>query len=121
MTMPCDDVTRRVEAHRIEVFTGAGPRRRWSTGDKARIVAESYSGASTVCDVARRHGLAPTQLFTWRRAARMKALSALEPAFAPVVVELRVARHLLAKQRQGRTERELTGGAFWSGRGFSPS
>ncbi len=86
MTMPCDDVTRRVEAHRIEVFTGTALRRRWSADDKARIVAESYAGAGTVCDVARRYGLAPTQLFTWRRDARM-ALPAPEPMFAPVVIE----------------------------------
>ncbi len=85
MTMPCDDVTPRFETHRIEVFTGSGPRRRWSAEDKALIVAESYSGLGTVCDVARRHGLAPTQLFTWRREAR-KALPAPEPMFAPVMI-----------------------------------
>jgi transposase len=86
MTMPRDDVTPRIETRRIEVFTGSGPRRRWSAEDKALIVAESYSGVGTVCDVARRHGLAPTQLFTWRREAR-KALPAPESMFAPVVIE----------------------------------
>jgi len=121
MTMPCDDVTRRVEAHRIEVFTGSGPRRRWSAEDKARIVAESYSGAGTVCDVARRHGLAPTQLFTWRRAARKTALPALELQFAPVVIEPRVPAMLPKRRRSrrgdGGIELEIDGVTVRVGRG----
>jgi transposase len=55
---------------RLEVFTGAGRRRSWSAEQKARIVAESYENGTTVCAVARRHGLTPTQLFAWRRLAR---------------------------------------------------
>lgn len=107
MTMPCDDVTRRVEVSRVEVFTGSGPRRQWSAEEKALIVAESYSGAGTVCDVARRHGLAPTQLFTWRRAARAKALP--EPTFAPVVIEP-PARSLVPIARRRRRSRRGDGG-----------
>jgi len=55
---------------RIEVFTGAGRRRNWSAEEKATIIAESYVEGETVCAVARRHGLTPQQLFTWRRLAR---------------------------------------------------
>jgi transposase len=47
------------------------------------------AGAS-VCAVARRHGLTPQQLFTWRREARQRASSAADdgtPAFVPVVLE----------------------------------
>ncbi|WP_376774813.1 transposase [Mesorhizobium silamurunense] len=33
-------------------------------------MAESYEAGETVCAVARRYGLSPQQLFTWRRAAR---------------------------------------------------
>ncbi len=58
---------------RIEVFTGAGRRRAWTGEEKARIVAESCAGDDTVCGVARRHGLTPQQLFTWRRQARRRA------------------------------------------------
>ena len=57
-------------ARRIEVFTGAGRRRTWPADEKAAIVAESYAPGRTVCGVARRHGLTPAQLFTWRRLAR---------------------------------------------------
>ena len=60
---------------RIEVFTGAGRRRSWSPEEKASIVAESYGGGETVCAVARRHGLTPQQLFTWRRLARVEPTS----------------------------------------------
>jgi transposase len=71
---------------RIEVFTGAGRRRTWSTAEKAAIVAESCGGGETVCAVARRHGLTPQQLFTWRRVARAAA-SQPEALFVPAVVE----------------------------------
>ena len=88
MTMPSDDAMTEVyPVRRMEVFTGAGHRRTWSDRAKARIVAESYTGVETVCAVARRYGLAQTQLFTWRREARKPALAAAEPLFAPVVVE----------------------------------
>src|SRR5262249_14335754 len=60
--------------------------RTWSAGEKAAIVAESYGAGETVCAVARRHGLTPQQLFTWRRLARQSAL-ALPPMFVPAVVE----------------------------------
>jgi len=71
---------------RIEVFTGAGRRRTWSAAEKAAIVAESYDTSETVCGVARRHGLTPQQLFTWRRLARR---SSVEPPvmFVPAVIE----------------------------------
>ena len=70
---------------RVEVFTGAGRRRRWSVEQKAGIIAESYADGETVCAVARRHGLTPQQLFGWRRAARRRAEES-GVAFAPVVV-----------------------------------
>jgi len=86
--MPGDDVLTERVARRIEVFTGAGRRRKWSAEAKARIVAESY--ALSVGDVADRYGLAKTQLFTWRREARAKPAPSAEPdrlPFAPVIIE----------------------------------
>lgn len=74
---------------RFEVFTGAGRRRSWSPGEKAAIVAESLLDGETVCGVARRHGLTPRQLFTWRRQARVTTDEdgpTDEPAFLPAVV-----------------------------------
>ena len=72
-------------ARRLEVFTGAGRRRDWSAEDKARIVADSLEPGATVSGVARRHGLTPQQLFTWRREAR-KAAETL-PVFVPAVID----------------------------------
>ena len=76
-------------ARRIEVFTGAGRRRNWPADEKAAIVAESYAPGRTVCGVARRHGLTPAQLFTWRRLARRSRVPARRRPvrFVPAVVE----------------------------------
>src|SRR6516164_9000086 len=75
---------------RLEVFTGAGRRRKWSDEDKARIVAEIVASGDSVCSVARRHGLSPQQLFGWRRQLRETAIGQSEAAelqFVPGVVD----------------------------------
>jgi transposase len=94
-------------ARRIEVFTGAGRRRSWSMAEKAAIVAESYGAGDTVCAVARRHGLTPQQLFTWRRLARRSALAA-PPMFVPAVIEPMQPeppiRTRLLRRRRSRSE-----------------
>ena len=72
--------------HRIEVITGGGERRRrWSDDEKAEAIEESLRPGAVVSEVARRRGLTPQQLFSWRREARRKAVA--EVAFTPVVVE----------------------------------
>ena len=74
---------------RLEVFTGAGRRRKWNDEDKARIVAEIAASGDSVCAVARRHGLSPQQLFGWRRQLRESAArhsEAEELQFVPAVV-----------------------------------
>lgn len=89
MTMSYDDAgTSR--AMRFEVFTGAGRRRDWPPEVKASILAESFSGQETVCSVARRHGMSPSQLFTWRRQLRkqMESQSAAVPTFVPAIVDV---------------------------------
>lgn len=75
---------------RFEVFTGAGRRRTWTVEEKAAIVAESYSGADTVCGVARRYGLTPQQLFTWRRTLRAGLVGDVEPVTAPTFVPVMI-------------------------------
>ncbi|MGE0258718.1 MAG: transposase [Alphaproteobacteria bacterium] len=42
-------------------------RRRWSDEDKLAIVRESFASGVSVVSVARRYGIAPNLLFTWRR------------------------------------------------------
>lgn len=51
----------------VEVITSVERRRRWSRDEKLRIVAESTQPGRTASQVARDHGIAPGQLFTWRR------------------------------------------------------
>lgn len=50
-----------------------GERRRWSDDEKAQAVEESLAPGAVVSEVARRRGLTPQQLFSWRREARRKA------------------------------------------------
>ena len=49
---------------------GIERRRRWSKDEKARIVEETLAPGAVVSEVARRHGVAQSLLFTWRRLAR---------------------------------------------------
>jgi transposase len=75
---------------RLEVMAGPTGRRSWSEAMKARIVAESFEAGARVVDVARRHGVAPQQVTTWRRAARRGKLvlpADDEAPFAALVVD----------------------------------
>ena len=42
-------------------------RRQWPKEVKRRIVAEMFGPDVTVCEVARRHDIPPSQLFQWRK------------------------------------------------------
>ena len=53
-----------------------GARRRWPVEEKLRIVAESDRGPGAVSATARRYGVSPAQLFTWRRQVRTGQLTA---------------------------------------------
>ena len=74
---------------KIEVLTGVERRRRWRDEDKARLVAESLAPGVTVSEVSRRHGVAQSVLFAWRRQARegLLAASAPTPDLLPVRIE----------------------------------
>ena len=87
---------------RVEVITGAGRRRDWSTDEKARILFESLVPGANVSAVARRHGMSPQQLFGWRKKAReeMAADAKTKPSSdgcgpsrptAPAFVPVRIA------------------------------
>jgi transposase len=112
---------------RLEVFTGAGRRRKWSDEDKARIVAEIVASGDSVCSVARRHGLSPQQLFGWRRQLREAAgdhSEADEVQFVPAVVEAVVPapiahreRKVVRKTDSGIIEIEVDGITIRAGRG----
>src|SRR4051794_31645754 len=63
------DKSKAEPVRRLEVFTGAGQRRRWTASEKAQMVAETFADGASVSAVARRYALRPQQLFAWRRQA----------------------------------------------------
>ena len=103
---------RPVLVRRLEVLTGVGGRRRWSSDDKARIVEETLAPGATVSQVARRHDIRPQQLFGWRRGMRI-----LDPqprmSFVPALVEApekaERARPKPARSGRGDIELEIDG------------
>jgi transposase len=62
---------------RAEVITSVQRRRRWSAEEKARLVQETYAPGMSVSLVARQHGIALSQMFSWRRLYAEGALSAV--------------------------------------------
>ena len=85
-------------SQQIEVITSVQRRRRWSTQEKLEIVEESELSGLSVSAVARKHGVSPSLLFTWRRLAREGKLSAIKAG--EEVVAASEVRQLKAKIRE---------------------
>ena len=86
------DVSATARPRRIEVITGVERRRKWSAQEKAAIVAECLAEGAVVSEVARRHGLNPQQVFSWRARLRDAIKGPAPPsdatlAFVPAVAE----------------------------------
>ena len=76
------------DVRRLEVITGTGRRRQFSEDFKSGIVEETLVPGAVISEIARRNGLTPQQVFTWRRQARRPAAGKAEaPKFVPAVVE----------------------------------
>jgi transposase len=82
--------TKAAPLQRVEVITGVERRRDWTDEEKHAIIAESCQDGAVISEVARRHGLRPQQLFTWRNGFRKREaarrLCGGTPAFAPVLI-----------------------------------
>jgi transposase len=52
---------------RVEVFAGIQRRRRYSVDQKLAVLQEATQPGMTISYVARRHGIAPSLVFGWRR------------------------------------------------------
>jgi transposase-like protein len=50
----------------VEVMLAREPRRRWSEAAKARILDEALAPGAVVAEVARRHRVSSSLIFTWR-------------------------------------------------------
>lgn len=109
-----------VGVRRFEVITGAGGRRVWSAENKARIVAETLSAGTNVSAVARRYGLLPQQIYTWRRLAREGGLAVPaedEIGFVPIVAGGETRPSLAAPTRAGMIEIAIAGATLRVGPG----
>ncbi|WP_316225040.1 IS66-like element accessory protein TnpA [Bradyrhizobium sp. SZCCHNR1082] len=122
----------RTSVRRVEVITEAGRRRQFSADDKARFVEETLAPGAVVSEVARRHGLSPQQLFTWRRQMRQPVAIPVAPepqTFVPAVVtpsstppersprQRRRLRKMPEGENSGIIELEINGVAVRVGRG----
>lgn len=113
---------------RFEVFTGVGRRRSFTTEEKLALVTR-MAGCDNISELARRHDLRPSQLFTWRRELRYVAEDAErsaralpEPMFVPAVVDPAPERSKPCRTRRRRgssaaVELEIDGVAVRIARG----
>jgi transposase len=103
------------EVRRLEVIAGTG-RRRWFTEDfKAQVVEETLAPGAVVSDIARRRGLTPQQLFTWRRQARQLTVDTESKAaqFVPAIVETAMPpAPALTFQRKRTRQSDRRGGSI---------
>jgi transposase len=69
---------------RMTLITGVERRRRWSSEERAQILAAIDEPGAVVADVARRADVCTSLVYKWRREAR-NAVNG--PRFSPVIVE----------------------------------
>jgi transposase len=70
-----------------EVLEGPERRRRWSSERKVSIVGEAMQPGASVSEIARRHGVSRSLLYSWRREAMARCgIAAGLPEFVPVVI-----------------------------------
>ena len=83
----------------LEIISDVERRRRWSDADKLRIVAEADEAGAKVAEVARRHEISRSILWTWRKQARAGRLAMSDPpGFLPVVVDAVSAMDMAASE-----------------------
>jgi transposase len=82
----------------VEIITSVQRRRRWSSREKLAIVEEAEMPEISVSAVARKHGVSPSMVFTWRRLAREGKLTAISAG--EEVVAVSEVRHLKARIRE---------------------
>jgi transposase len=102
----------------VEILSGTPRRRRWSTAEKAAIVAESLAPGAVTSEIALRYGLHRNQLYGWRREFRAAAaadVGAVGSDFVPIVAENRVRPNTAA------IEIEIGGAIVRVGPGVDPA
>src|SRR6185312_1892865 len=107
----------RTAVRRLEVITGTGRRRQCSEDFKAGIIEETLAPGAVVSEVARRHGLTPQQVFTWRRQARQPGVDTdtEPPQFVPAVVVAPLPARTVRHKRMRQIDRTWSRGEDGSG------
>jgi transposase len=82
----------------VEVITSVQRRRRWSAQEKKAFVAESEQPGMSVSAVARKYGIHPNQLFSWRKLVQEGGFTAVRAG--EEVVPLSEARELRSQVRE---------------------
>jgi len=89
-TVLMDSDRRSAQVERLEVVE-TGRRRRWSEGEKLKIVLESLQAPRQVAATARRYGISRSLLLRWRQSFRPEPNDAAEQptGFVPAKVVLK--------------------------------
>jgi transposase len=82
----------------VEVITSVQRRRRWSAQEKKAFVVESEQPGMSVSAVARKYGIHPNQLFSWRKLIQEGGFTAVRAG--EEVVPLSEARELRSQVRE---------------------
>jgi transposase len=76
---------------RGEVLGRVERRRRFSLEEKISVLAEACAPGAVISEVARRHGLLPSQVFKWRRLAALGVIGIPGASELPSFVAVEVA------------------------------
>lgn len=57
----------RIDLENAQLMTEVQQRRRWTFIQKLRVVQEASAPGTSVSSIARKYGMAPSQLFRWRK------------------------------------------------------
>ena len=63
---------------KVELVTTVQRRRRWSVVEKLEILGEAEQPGMSMSYVARKHGIAATQIFKWKKLKEAGALTAVD-------------------------------------------
>jgi transposase len=104
-----------LHVERLEIVE-TGRRRRWSEGEKLKIVLESLQSPGQMNATARRYGISRSQLYLWRRAFRATQAETVEPhsGFVPATIMAEPqppSAELAAPVDAGRIEIDFSNGA----------
>ena len=101
-----------------EIISRVERRRRWTSEQKVKILAEALEPGATVSAVADRNGIRRSQIYAWRRLAESGGIPGIslnglqEQVFAPVCIQAMPAAGAPAMARPATTCRQGRPGAI---------